>query len=64
MPIFDEDDRPKKKVSHEIGQDLSLLSVDELTARIALLQDEIRRLEADMVRKRDKRAAADQFFKR
>ena len=64
MPIFDEDDRPKKKVAHEIGQDLTLLSVDELTARIALLQDEIKRLEADMVRKRDKRAAADQFFKR
>ncbi|MBS0532872.1 MAG: DUF1192 domain-containing protein [Proteobacteria bacterium] len=64
MPLFDDDDRPKKKVSHEIGQDLSLLSVDELTARIALLQDEIKRLEADMVRKRDKRAAADQFFKR
>ena len=64
MPLFDDDDRPKKKVSHEIGQDLSLLSVDELTARVALLQDEIKRLEADMVRKRDKRAAADQFFKR
>jgi len=64
MPLFDDDDRPKKKVSHEIGQDLSLLSVDELTARIALLQDEIKRLEADMVRKRDKRTAADQFFKR
>ena len=62
MPLFDDDDRPKKKVSHDIGQDLSLLSVDELTARIALLQDEIKRLEADMVRKRDKRAAADQFF--
>lgn len=64
MPIFDDDDRPKKKIAHDIGQDLSLLSVDELTARIALLQDEIKRLEADMVRKRDKRAAADQFFKR
>ena len=64
MPLFDDDDRPKKKVSHEVGQDLSLLSVDELTARIALLQDEIKRLEADMIRKRDKRAAADQFFKR
>ncbi|KQZ02113.1 hypothetical protein ASD45_15545 [Pseudolabrys sp. Root1462] len=64
MPIFDEDERPKKKIAHEIGQDLSLLSVDELMARVALLQDEIKRLEADMVRKRDKRAAADQFFKR
>ena len=64
MAAFDDDDRPKKKVSHEIGQDLSLLSVDELTARVALLQDEIKRLEADMARKHDMRAAADQFFKR
>ncbi len=64
MAAFDDDDRPKKKVSHEIGQDLSLLSVDELTARVGLLQDEIKRLEADMARKHDKRAAADQFFKR
>ncbi len=64
MPVFDDDDRPKKKVTHEIGQDLSLLSVDELTARVQLLHDEINRLEADMASKRAKRAAADQFFKR
>lgn len=64
MPIFDDDDRPKKKITHEIGQDLSLLSVEELAARIALLQDEIKRLEADMTRKRATRSAADQFFKK
>ena len=33
----EDDDRPKKKISHEIGQDLSLLSVEELTERIAQL---------------------------
>jgi uncharacterized small protein (DUF1192 family) len=64
MAVFDDDDRPKKKVAHEIGQDLSLLSVEELQARVLLMQDEIKRLEADMSRKRDKKAAADQFFKR
>lgn len=64
MPAFDDDDRPKKKVVHEIGQDLSLLSVEELAARVQLLHDEINRLEADMAGKRAKRAAADQFFKR
>jgi uncharacterized small protein (DUF1192 family) len=64
MAAFDEDDRPKKKVVHEIGQDLTLLSVDELAARVQLLHDEINRLEADMASKRAKRAAADQFFKR
>ena len=30
MPTED-DDRPRKKISHDIGQDLSLLSVEELT---------------------------------
>lgn len=64
MPVFDDDDRPKKKVVHEIGQDLSLLSVEELSARVDLLKDEIKRLEADIGAKRAKRAAADQFFKR
>jgi uncharacterized small protein (DUF1192 family) len=64
MPAFNEDDRPKKKVSHEIGQDLTLLSVEELGARVALLKEEIVRLEQDMAKKRASRSAADQFFKR
>lgn len=64
MAVFDDDDRPKKKIAHEIGQDLSLLSVEELAARVQLLRDEIERLEADMTAKRAKRAAADQVFKR
>lgn len=64
MPAVDDDDRPKKKVTHEIGQDLTLLSVEELTARVQLMHDEISRLEADMAQKRASRSAADQFFKR
>jgi len=64
MPAIDDDDKPKKKVAHEIGQDLTLLSVDELRARVQLLHDEINRLEADMAQKRASRSAADQFFKR
>ena len=64
MAAFDDDERPKKKIAHEIGQDLGLLSVEELTLRGQLMQDEIKRLEADMAQKRAKRAAADQFFKR
>ena len=63
MPIIDDDDKPKKKVVHEIGQDLSLLSVEELAARVALLREEISRLEADMAGKHASRSAADQFFK-
>jgi uncharacterized small protein (DUF1192 family) len=64
MPAIDEDDRPKKKITHEIGQDLTLLSVRELGERIALLKDEIARLEADITRKQASRSAADQFFKK
>ena len=63
----DEDDpsaRPRSKAAHEIGQDLSLLSIEELTERIALLNTEITRLEAALGRKRASRSSADQFFKR
>ena len=39
MPAIDDDDRPKKKITHEIGQDLTLLSVGELAERVALLKE-------------------------
>ncbi|MBC7577997.1 DUF1192 domain-containing protein [Tardiphaga sp.] len=59
----DDDDKPKKKISHEIGQDLTLLSVEELAERIALLNGEIQRLQSSMQLKRATRDAADRFFK-
>ena len=62
MPI-EEDDRPRKKISHEIGQDLSLLSVEELTERIAFLNAEIDRLKEAMGKKRASKDAANSFFK-
>jgi uncharacterized small protein (DUF1192 family) len=64
MPAIDEDDKPKKKIVHEIGQDLALLSVGELGERVKLLKDEIARLEAEMARKRASQTAANQFFKK
>jgi uncharacterized small protein (DUF1192 family) len=64
MPAIDEDDRPKKKITHEIGQDLTLLSVGELTERVALLKEEIARLEANMATKQASKSAADLFFKK
>jgi uncharacterized small protein (DUF1192 family) len=64
MPAIDEEDRPRKKISHEIGQDLTLLSVAELTDRINLMREEIARLEADIARKQATRSAADAFFKK
>jgi uncharacterized small protein (DUF1192 family) len=64
MPAIDEDDRPKKKITHEIGQELALLSVGELAERVALLKDEIARLEAAMSSKQASKSAADQFFRK
>jgi uncharacterized small protein (DUF1192 family) len=64
MPAVDPDDLPKKKITHEMGQELALLSVAELTERIALLKDEIARLEAEMKRKQASKSAADTFFKK
>ena len=62
MPIED-DDKPRKKVSHEIGQDLSLLSLEELSNRITLLTSEIERLQAAATKKRASKEAANSFFK-
>lgn len=64
MPAVDDEDRPKKKIVHEIGQDLTLLSAGELTERIGILKDEIARIEADMARKHAMKSAADSFFKK
>jgi uncharacterized small protein (DUF1192 family) len=62
MSLFD-DDRPAKKIAHEIGSDLSLLSVDELSARIELLKAEITRLESEKVKKGASRSAAESLFR-
>jgi uncharacterized small protein (DUF1192 family) len=62
--MTDDDDRPKKKIVHEIGQDLALLSVKELQERIALLKEEIGRLETSIAGKQTSRNVADTFFKK
>ena len=59
----EDDDKPRKKVSHEIGQDLSLLSVEELTERMALMNSEIERLQIALTKKRASRDAANSIFK-
>jgi uncharacterized small protein (DUF1192 family) len=59
----EDDDKPKKKIAHEIGQDLYLLSVEELGERIALMTSEIERLKEAMGKKRATKDAADRFFK-
>ena len=64
MPAMDEDDRPKKKIVHEIGQELALLAVKELQERIVVLKEETARLEAAIASKQASRNVADQFFKK
>ena len=62
MALFD--DEPRKIVRHhEIGQELALLSVDELRERIGQLQAEIQRLEAELSAKGATKAAAEALFK-
>lgn len=63
MALFDDEPaRPRRK--HEIGQDLSLLSVADLDERIALLREEIARLETDKVAKGATKLAAEALFRR
>ncbi len=60
----DEDpDARRKVVAHEIGADLSSLSLHELDERVTLLEDEIRRLREEAARKATSRDAAAAFFK-
>ncbi|HVU42366.1 MAG TPA: DUF1192 domain-containing protein [Xanthobacteraceae bacterium] len=63
MPLFDDEDAPKKKRAHEIGEDLAKLSLDELAARVELLKAEISRLEATAEAKRASARTAASFFK-
>ena len=60
---IEDDDKPRKKITHEIGQDLSLLSVEELTERIALLNSEIERLQQAAAKKRASKDAANSIFR-
>ena len=55
---------PKKPKGHEIGQDLSTLSEEELKALIETLRGEIARIEAMLSEKQSSRSAAEAAFKR
>lgn len=63
MGIFD-DEPVKSAAIHEIGQDLSLLSVSELNERIGALKAEISRLEAELETKDATRNSAEALFGR
>ena len=59
-----EDEPVKQPKVHEIGSDLSKLSVEELRERVDALKAEIERLEATIRSKQASRSAADTFFRR
>ena len=59
-----EEEPPRKARPHEIGQDLSLLSVAELEDRIGILRAEILRLEAELAAKGSTKQAAEALFRR
>lgn len=59
-----DDDRPKPKRRHEIGEDVSALGVSELGSRIEELRGEIVRLEAELASRSRTRTSAESLFKR
>jgi uncharacterized small protein (DUF1192 family) len=59
---FADEPRPVA-TGHQIGQDLSMLSVDELNERVAALEREIARLKEAKASKEISREAASAFFK-
>ena len=63
MALFEDEPRKKQK-PHEIGQDLALLSAGDLTERIELLREEIKRLEAELAAKDATKNAAEALFRR
>jgi uncharacterized small protein (DUF1192 family) len=63
MPVPDED-APKKRPVHEIGEDLSKLSLFELADRIETLKAEIVRVERAIALKKASADHASTFFKR
>ncbi len=59
-----EDLEPKKPKGHEVGADLSKLSVGELQELIETLKVEIARVEQTLAAKQSSKNAAESVFKR
>lgn len=63
MALFD-DEPLKPKRPHEIGQDLTTLSVGDLTERVGTLKGEIARLEQELRSRGATKQAAEELFRR
>ena len=63
MSVFGtDDDLPRPKQVHQIGQDVTMLAVRDLEERIDILKQEIERLEVARMAKTASRSAADAVF--
>ncbi|MGI9352114.1 MAG: DUF1192 domain-containing protein [Rhizobiaceae bacterium] len=60
---MEEDESPKKQPTYSIGQDLSLLAVEEIDETIDLLKQEIERLQTERGTKAKHLSAAEALFK-
>lgn len=60
---MDDEETTKKPPSHQVGAPLDDLSIEELQARIDLLESEIGRLKSAIGEKNSSRAVADAVFK-
>jgi uncharacterized small protein (DUF1192 family) len=58
-----EESREPKKPEIIIGEDLAMLSVEELRRRIEVLESEIERLKAAVAEKQKSRETANSIFK-
>jgi len=63
VDLFAEELPRGKPAAHEVGQDLSTLSMTELDERIEILEREIERLKEARGRKEASKDAASAFFK-
>jgi uncharacterized small protein (DUF1192 family) len=62
--MIEEEARRTKAPVHEIGQDLSGLSIAEIDERVAALRVEIERLSEARAKKLSSQQAADALFRR
>jgi len=58
------EDGAAKPAGIVIGEDLSLLSVDELEERVVACEQEIERIRADLIAKKSGLAAAQEIFRK
>jgi len=60
---MEDDERPKRRVAHEVGMPIDTMSVEELSERIGLLEAEIARLRVAIAARQKTRSVADSLFK-